>query len=169
MKRRRRLLPQHLDAFPWLAVSRHPGTDGAFCISGVLFAAGSTTGGTHGQAELPGKLATVPLVKFNNLTGKDDVLPRHQNTKYHQHSIVAVDDFKCVIIDRSQPHIHSSVDEAHKREVKENQNILKAIIDSILTCARQNIPLRGHRGEIEAVSPDGSEPACVAAIQNMSR
>jgi len=47
VEHRRRLLPQHLDAFPWLAVSRHPGTEGAFCVPCVLFAAGSTIGGTQ--------------------------------------------------------------------------------------------------------------------------
>ena len=102
---------------------------------------------------------TVPLVKFDDLTGKDGVLPRHQNTQYHQCSVVAMDDFKRVVIDRSQPDIHSSLDKAHKWEVEQNRNILKPIIDTILTCARQNIALRGRRGEIAAGAPDGSEPA----------
>ena len=107
-----------------IAVSRHPGMEAAFCVPCVLFAAGSMIGGTHGQAELPGKLVTVPMVKFDDLTGKDGVLPRHQNTQYHQHSVIAMDDFKRVVIDRSQPDIHSSLDEANKREVEQKRNIL---------------------------------------------
>ena len=93
VERRRRLLPQHLGAFPWLAVSRHPGMERAFCVACVLFAAGSRIGGTQRS----GRTVTVPLVKFDDLTGKDGVLPRHQNTQYHQRSVM--DDFKRVVID----------------------------------------------------------------------
>ena len=150
MERRRRLLPRHLDDFPWLAVSRCPEMDGVFCFPCVLFAAGSRTA----QAQPLGKLRN-----FDDLTGKDGVLTRHQSTNYHQQSVVAMDNFKSVIVDRTQLDIRSNLDEQHKREVEQNRKFLKPIVDTILTCARQNIALRAHRGEVGAVDANGVEPA----------
>ena len=48
-----------------------------------------------------GKLVTVPLTNFDDLTGKDGVLTRRQRTNYHQHSVIAYDNFKRVIVDHS--------------------------------------------------------------------
>jgi len=56
------------------------------------------------------------------------------------------------------PDIQSSVSIAHKKQVEENRAFLVLIIDTILTCARQNIAFRGHRGEVGSVSACGVEP-----------
>ena len=92
VERRRRLLPRHLEDFPWLAVSRV--NPGAFCVPCVLFtASGAGVGGRsrgHGQDAV--KLVTKPLDHFDNLTGKDGSLTRHAKTMYHQDATLAFDD-----------------------------------------------------------------------------
>ena len=93
VERRRRLLPRHLEDFPWLAVSRV--NPGAFCIPCVLFtASGAGVGGRSlGHGQDAGKLVMKPLDHFDNLTGKDGSLTRHAKTMYHQDAILAFDDF----------------------------------------------------------------------------
>ena len=150
----RRLLPQHLVNFPWLAVSRRPGLEGAFCTPCVLFAAGSKTV----KAQALGKFVTRPLTNFDDLTGKNGSLTCHQNNNYHQQSVIAYDHFKQVLVDRAVPDIHSALDDHHKQEVERNRALLKPIVDTVLTCARQNIALRGHRGEVGPVDPEGIDP-----------
>jgi hypothetical protein len=159
-ERRRRLLPKHLDEFPWLAVSRVAGKEGVFCVPCVLFASATVGvgGRSEGRGQLPGKLVTKPLDKFDNLTGKDGDLVRHQATDYHKHSFTAMEEFKKVIMQRIQPDIATQLSECHRKEVEENRAFLSPIVDTILTCARQNIPLRGHKGEAGCVSSDGVEP-----------
>lgn len=154
VERRRKLLPKHLDTYPWLAVSRCPGIEGAFCVPCVLFAAGSRSV----KSQPLGKLVTKPLANFEDLTGKNGVLTRHQNAIYHQQNVTAMDDFKRITVERTQLDIHSRLDEQHRRDVERNRNLLKPIVDTILTCARQNIALRAHRGEMGPVNSDGAEP-----------
>lgn len=79
VERRCKRLPQHLDVFPWLAVSRCPGKKGgAFCISCVLFAAGSRS--------VKSQLVNVPLKKFDDLTGTNGVHAKG-NAAYHSPQI----------------------------------------------------------------------------------
>ena len=160
VERRCRLLPRHLDAFPWLAISNVQGKKGAFCISCVLFTASETGvgGRAEGHGQLPGKLVSKPLDRFDDLTGKNGVLTRHQITNYHQRSVIALDAFKKVLIDRSQLDICSHLDKEHQKAVEQNRAYLIPIVDTILTCARQNIAFRGHRGESGSVSAEGFEP-----------
>jgi len=82
-QRYRRLLPRHLDTcmFSWLAVSRVPGKEGAYCIPCVLSTCATGVGGrSEGHGQFPGKLVTAPLDRFDDLTGKDGALSRHELT-----------------------------------------------------------------------------------------
>jgi hypothetical protein len=158
-ERRRRLLPRHLDMYQWLAVSKVDGKQGAFCVPCVLSTSAAGVGGrSRGHGQLPGKLVTKPLDRFDELTGKNGALTRHQLTEYHQSSILAMDDFKKVVLQHDVLDIHSILDNAHKKEVEGNRALLVPIVDTILTCARQNMAFRGHRGESGSVSADGLEP-----------
>ena len=54
-------------------------------------------------------------------------------------------------------HTHMRLDQARTKEVEQNRNRLHPMVDTILTCARQNIALRGHRFESEPLAADGEE------------
>ena len=61
-------------------------------------------------------------------------------------------------MDRSQLDICSHLDKEHQKAVEQNRAYLVPIVDTILTCARQNIAFRGHRGESGSVNAEGLEP-----------
>ena len=78
VQRIRRLLPHHLTDFPWLAVSRVDNKTGAFCVPCVLFAARSGVGGRAlGHGQIPDNLVTKPLVRMDDLMGKNGALSCH--------------------------------------------------------------------------------------------
>ena len=54
--------------------------------------------------------------------------------------------------------VHTKLDQARTKEVEQNRNRLHPMmVDTILTCSRQNIALRGHRFESEPLAADGEE------------
>ena len=83
---------------------------GAFCVPCVLFTAcGSGVGGrSQGRGQIPGKLVTKPLDRFDELTGKDGSLTRHTKTRYHRDAILAFDDFKRMCVDQSNRNLDIS-------------------------------------------------------------
>ena len=54
--------------------------------------------------------------------------------------------------------IRRHVNEAYQKEILQNREHIRPIVDTILTCSRQNIALRGHREELDSISADGQEP-----------
>lgn len=161
-ERCRRLLPHHLKDFPWLAVSRVPGKEGAFCVPCVLFNCAQSVGGRGVSAERQkvGNLVIRPLMNFSNLTGSlatNGSLTGHAATQYHLHNVATMENFRRLSFN-TKIDIQNQLDDAHAREVERNRAILRPIIDTILLCARQNIPLRGHRYEDGSVSPTGEDP-----------
>ena len=88
VQRRRRLLPHHLETFPWLAVSKF--MEGALCIPCVLFTSNAGVGGrSQGHGQQTGILVRRPLTRFEDLTGKNGDLLGHQNTVYQQNAVIA--------------------------------------------------------------------------------
>ena len=89
-------------------------------------------GRSDGRGQLPGKLVTAPLDRFDDLTGKDGALNRHALTKYHQISVLSLEDFNKVVIERDQLDIQSCLDKAHKEEIQKNREKLVPIVDTVL-------------------------------------
>jgi hypothetical protein len=106
VQRRRRLLPRHLETFPWLAVSKV--TDGAFCVPCVLFTSDAGVGGrSQGHGQQTGILVRRPLNRFYDITGKGGILISHQNTVYHQNATIALDNFRAACIETRELDIRS--------------------------------------------------------------
>jgi len=110
-------------------------------------------GRSEGHGQLPGKLVTAPLDRFDDLTGKDG--DRYELTNYHQRSVLRLEDFKKVVKEQEQLDTESCLDTAYKEEIRKNREMMVPIVDTLLTGARQNIALRGHRGEAGVVSATG--------------
>ena len=159
VERRRRLLPTHLATFPWLSVSKLSGLQGAYCTPCVLFGSSSGVGGqSQGFGQLPGKLVSKPLARFDDLTGKEGALTSHQTCLYHQDSVIAMENFRQVFVLKTKDDIMSDLNTARKEAIEDNRRRLVPMVDTILLCGRQNISLRGHRGETGLISADGLEP-----------
>jgi hypothetical protein len=133
--------------------------EGAFCVPRMLFASDVGVGDrSQGHGQQAGVLVRRPLTRFEDLASKDGVLLTHQNTVYHKNAVLALDNFNVAGVEHRELDIRSQLSEARRRQVKENRANLKPNVDTILTCARQNIALRGHRNETGSVSADGMEP-----------
>lgn len=73
------------------------------------------------------------------------LIKRHllEKSKHHEYMRMA-DDFMKVFQGKS-PSIASSLSKAHQESIAKNRHVLSKVIEVILLCSRQNIPLRGHR------------------------
>ena len=72
------------------------------------------------------------------------LIKRHlqDKSKHHEYMKVAEDFIK--VVEAKTPSIVSSLSSAHQENMAKNRHILSKIIEVILLCSRQNIPLRGH-------------------------
>ncbi len=155
-ERVRRLLPHHLNSFPWLAVSKVEGQKGAFCLPCVLFMSSHGVGGrSSGHGQTAGRLVTKPLERFDDLTGKQGALSLHETKEYHRSCVLAMEDFKHVMLNKESD-IRTQIDQAREKEIEQNRACLKPMVDTVLTLARQNVALRGHYGEVGCIDPNNS-------------
>ena len=159
---KRYLGENHLKTFPWLAVSREPEYCGAWCAYCVLFKTsesggrrGAQYGGGAGQSM--GKLVNKPLVDFSDLTGKNGALTSHQETSFHKTCVIKYTEFLSRATPGCEKDVRSITDIERQEEIERNRAALVPIIDTLLTCARQNIALRGHRDD-GPVDSTGEEP-----------
>ena len=93
VSRQRRLLPRHLKDFPWLAVSKVDGKEGAYCVPCVLFLSSGVGGRSGGQGQRARTFVSQPLTRFDDLTGKNGVLPNHDKSDYHKRCVLSMEDF----------------------------------------------------------------------------
>lgn len=153
--RNRRITPDHLTAFPWLAISHHEEHWGAWCANCVLMG-GTQAGGQSGASNQQlGRLVTRPLRDFSDLTGRTGVLSLHNNTDYHRRNTAAAAEF--LLRQENNQDVESIVISASKREVERNRAALASIIDTLKFAAMQNIALRGHRDD-GRIDPSGKFP-----------
>jgi len=89
------------------------------------------------------KIVTQPLTKFA-LQGNTGDLHRHEITRYHNGSVQMAELF---LQNYNNPklQIHNLLNTKRMQEIKENQERLIPIMESIIFLGRQNIPFRGHR------------------------
>lgn len=85
------------------------------------------------------------LSPVNNWSNMSQLIKRHllEKSKHHEYMRMA-DDFMKVFQGKS-PSIASSLSKAHQESIAKNRHVLSKVIEVILLCSRQNIPLRGHR------------------------
>ena len=117
--------------------------DGAYCKYCVLFAVNQDCRIQYGI------LVNQPLNNWQKATIK---LNYHfHDTKYHALSVEIASNFIDTTSGRSQP-ISNQLKSSRIQEAKENNMILCSIVDCIITCAKQGIPLRGHRDDSKDVA-----------------
>ena len=131
-----------LTKYPWLRYSKRD--DGGYCLSYVLFARSSDFRAT------PGVLVTTPFTNFQETL---EILGRHAEKIFHKTATVAFENFIKVMTNK-QPSIHHRLDEQSRQQIVSNRKMLKSIIETIILCGRQNIPLRGHRDSSLDVEKD---------------
>ncbi|KAG8171727.1 hypothetical protein JTE90_022423 [Oedothorax gibbosus] len=88
-----------------------------------------------------------PLSKYKKAT---EELKYHESTQYHQFSVEKALNFKDTFNSApgsSKQHISYMLDKKKAAVVEHNRKRLKPIVKTILFCARNNLPLRGHRDD----------------------
>ncbi|CAG9840517.1 unnamed protein product [Diabrotica balteata] len=81
-------------------------------------------------------------------------MEHHRNTNYHKYAVERARNFVSVMEGQTRD-ITESFNEENKKIARENRERLCAIVDTILFCGRQELPLRGNQdsGEIGIIDP----------------
>uniref|UniRef100_A0A3Q3KEU8 TTF-type domain-containing protein n=1 Tax=Monopterus albus TaxID=43700 RepID=A0A3Q3KEU8_MONAL len=132
-KSRLRFQQQWLTQYPRLVYS--PQTDGCFCKHCVAFGVEGTGKGGHVGS---GKLFSTPYANWKHAL---EAFKDHGKKKYHIDACVKAEHFE-VICKRQADDISVRLDSEKKRQVKENRERMRSIIETILFCGRQEIALR---------------------------
>jgi hypothetical protein len=148
---------QWMKKYPWLKYS--PTKKGGYCVACVLFAGETVGKGDHAQL---GVLVTTPMVKFKKAL---EILSKHDGLQYHLTAVTKMHEFTAAIQENRS--IDVVLDAARKKAVYENRELLAPVIETILLCGRNGLPLRGHRDDgrirldVPSVTGEGVFRACL--------
>lgn len=88
-------------------------------------------------------MVSTPATDISNLA---KILKKHSICDLHMNSIEAAENYKRVMAGE-QKDICASMSSSYNVLVERNRQILHAIVDTVILCGRQNLPLRGHEEE----------------------
>ncbi|CAF5004578.1 unnamed protein product, partial [Rotaria sp. Silwood1] len=135
---KRYLNKSHLDNHKWLKYSLNK--KGLYCVPCALFST------TTKQIESFGKLVNKPLNDYKRSFGKYGHITVHSRSKYHQINMSKAEQF-LYMYKNPAASIEMVLDNKRRRQILENRERLKPIVETILVCGRLNFPLRGHRDD----------------------
>ncbi|XP_061181206.1 zinc finger MYM-type protein 1-like [Saccostrea echinata] len=129
--RRRRLSAKWLLDHPWLRYSIQD--DALYCGPCVLF----------GRTECKEKLFINKVTDWSNLPG---FIKRHlrENSPHYTYQTMAEEFIRIYSKDGDEEPILYKLSTFRKAQVSKNRHILKKIMEVLLLCGKQNIPIRGH-------------------------
>ena len=105
--------------------------DSVFCLLCVLFATSSTS-----------LFNTLPGFSMWHKTGEKT--EEHNNTSTQKESMSKLDDFKARFSNHDLT-VPFSFDNERQQMFENNIEILRWVIEVIITCGKQRLPLRAHR------------------------
>ena len=88
----------------------------------------------------PGVLVKSPLTNFQKAL---ELLDKHTKKLYHKAAVVDYEEFVKVMTNK-QPSIQQQLRIISQETIANNCKKLRSILETIILCGRQNIPLRGH-------------------------
>ena len=119
----------YLQSFPWLGYSAM--LDGCLCLPCCLF-------------NLPGNSSQNFVQKaYSNWTKLNEKVKAHSTSSLHLKCVLAMESYKDAHSGK-QPTIDTSLDLRRKNNYDLHCQRLDAILDCVILCGKQNIPLRGH-------------------------
>ncbi|KAH6929705.1 hypothetical protein HPB50_005154 [Hyalomma asiaticum] len=135
---KRRTFQSHwLQRYGWLAFSHV--RKGAFCKTCVLFCRKSGAGkGSHQSCR---NLVTVPFTKWKDAI---EIFENHARTEYHKAATVDAESFLRVARGKSSS-VHIQLNQQAKGELEDNKAKLRAIVETVVLCGRQDLALRGDK------------------------
>lgn len=133
----RRFQHSWLTRFSWLAYSAVD--NGGFCLNCLLFG----TEGVHNASKLQ-RLVSSPLLPSTSSSKK--LTDHAMKSKVHQIAAANSSDFRRMMEGKQAP-IDIQLNNARREMIEKNRMKLRPIVSCIITCARQNVALRGHRDD----------------------
>jgi hypothetical protein len=115
-----------------------------FCKYCPFFATGGVGGG---QKTVPlQKFVTKPLKNFKDIAGRNGDLETHANNIYHKR---AAEQGIAFLRTFNKPNLEviNRLHQQRLKEVEENRNRLRPIVETIIFLGRQNLAFRGHRDD----------------------
>jgi len=140
----------HLEKYHWLVLSHKD--QGLYCKYCVLFG-DSSTQKNHQSLR---RLVKESLKRFDKLLGADGALPLHEGNQYHMEAVLRGKEFLKAWMNPALV-VLNQVSKHRGALVMENRERLRPIVETIILCGRQNIPLRGHRDDGDLLQENTSE------------
>ncbi|CAF3245589.1 unnamed protein product [Rotaria sp. Silwood2] len=133
----RRFMASWLDQHSFLVYS--PYYEGAYCSACALFSPKASS-----QSDV--LFVNYPSSQFRHLKYFSKYIKNHLSSKNHKLAMVRATEFIRTFENPSSS-IDYQLDRNRIEVIEKNKSILLSIIKVVITCARENIALRGHRGE----------------------
>lgn len=89
---------------------------------------------------------TQPCKRFSRLTGQNGFLYEHNIAHYHASSIISANNFSLRIRQPSLA-IDNQISDILSKRKRNNRDIIRCIVETILLCARMGLSLRGHQDD----------------------
>ena len=124
----RKLIGKWLTETPWLRYSM--AKDAVYCVNCCLF------GGKDGRE----KTFTVGMCDRKNISM---LIKRHAGENCHLDASARAEGYLHIMSGKSES-INKTISDSAKESINKNRHILSRIIEVILLCAKQNIPMHGH-------------------------
>lgn len=134
---RRRFQPSWCTTYLWLKYSHL--NKGGYCIACVVF--GGDTGG-YGNQRL-GILVLKPMCKYKKAT---ELLSSHNACGYHAAAMLKMEGFVDTVRNPTRG-VDTMLQAKRKEQIENNWRLLVPVIETILFCGRNMLPLRGHRDD----------------------
>lgn len=130
---KRNLKFQHHWLYKWTWIAYSKMFDGALCKYCVIF--NEHEGGSGSQ-----KLGKFVLTPFSNWKNAIEEFNKHNNNKYHKMTLLK---FDCLmsVSNKTTDSILIQLDKKLKSEIEQNRAKLKPIIETVMFCGRQGLPL----------------------------
>lgn len=141
-----------LKKYPGLIYS--PLLQGGLCVYCIMF---STR-----RSQL-GPLVQSPFKQFHKAKEKLD--GHFTGNKAHNEAVSHAIEFIAVMENKKDP-INRQLNNEVAICVAQNRSILKSIVETVIFCARQNIPLRGHRDDAKFLAKGNGNPGNFQALLN---
>ena len=139
---------QHSFQYAWLkkfnGLVYSADDEGAYCKFCVLFGKFSD--------KCINTLGVLIEQSLTNWKKANEKLTAHLSTpKYHKEAMELANNFLSVVNNKT-PSVRHQIDSIASQHIQQNCVILKSIIDTVIVCGQQGIPLRGHRDDYASVS-----------------
>lgn len=92
-----------------------------------------------------------PFKNFKKVGGKDCSILRHEQSAYHKSACIEYQTLKASLTS-PETTVQYKISSQNKDIYDKNLRLLRMIVESVILCGKQNIPLRGHRDDSTSTS-----------------